>query len=180
MKWIKCTLVLLLMTAVTGLSAQANAIDKYFKQYVDDTNFSVVYIGPTLFKWMKKLGQDDNDGDRDEETDAVIKAVEKAEGLRILSTDVTPKKFYDEAKAKIDTKEYELLMTVRSKDGDNVEFLAKLRGDAVEELLLLSIGEEQFTLLSLVGLLDLANISKIAEEIVEKSFLDRSGLAKSE
>lgn len=162
----KCTLVLLLMTAVTGLSAQANAIDKYFKQYVDDTNFSVVYIGPTLFKWMKKLGQDDDDK-RDQETDAVIKAVEKAEGLRILTTDVTPKKFYDEAKAKIDTKEYELLMTVRSKDGDNVEFLGKLRGDAVEELLLLSIGEEQFMLLSLVGLLDLANISKIAEEIEE-------------
>ncbi len=167
MKWIKCTLVLLLMIAVTGLSAQANAIDKYFKQYVDDTNFSVVYIGPTLFKWMKKLGQDKNDQDRDDETDAVIKAVEKAEGLRILSTDVTPQKFYDEARAKIDTKEYELLMTVRSKDGDNVEFLGKLKGDAIEELLLLSIGKEKFVLLSLVGLLDLANISKIAEEIEE-------------
>lgn len=167
MKWIKCTLVLLLMIAVTGLSAQANAIDKYFKQYVDDTDFSVVYIGPTLFKWMKKLGQDPDDQDRDDETDAVIKAVEKAEGLRILSTDVTPQKFYDEAKAKIDTKEYELLMTVRSKDGDNVEFLGKLKGDAIEELLLLSIGEEKFVLLSLVGLLDLANISKIAEEIEE-------------
>lgn len=167
MKWIKCTLVLLLMAAVTGLSAQANAIDKYFKQYVDDTNFSVVYIGPTLFKWMKKLDQGNNDQDRDDETDAVIKAVEKAQGLRILTTDVTPRKFYDEAKAKIDTKEYELLMTVRSKDGDNVEFLGKHNGDAIEELLLLSIGEEKFVLLSLVGLLDLAHISKIAEEIEE-------------
>lgn len=166
MKWIKFTMVFLLMGAVSGLSAQANAIDKYFKQYVDDENFSVVYVGPTLFKWMKNLGKEDND-ERDSETDAVIKAVEDAQGLRILTTDVNPRQYYDEAKSKISTKEYELLMTVRSKDGDNVEFLGKLKGDAVEELLLMSIGQESFVLLSLVGLLDLADISKIADEIEE-------------
>ncbi len=169
MKWIKCTLVLLFIGAVSGLSAQANAIDKYFKQYVDDENFSVVYIGPTLFKWMKKLGQEDKDekGERDNETEAVIKAIEDAQGLRILTTDVNPQQYYDEAKRKINTKEYELLMTVRSKDGDNVEFLGKHNGDAIEELLLLSIGDENFVLLSLVGLLSLDNISKIADEIEE-------------
>lgn len=167
MKWIKYTMVLLLLGAVSGLSAQANAIDKYFKQYVDDENFSVVYIGPTLFKWMKKLGQDNSDDDRDSETDAVIKAVEEAKGLRILSTDENPRRYYDEAKAKINTKEYELLMTVRSKNGDNVEFLGKHNGDAIEELLLLSIGKENFVLLSLVGLLDLEKISRIADEIEE-------------
>lgn len=165
MKWIKFTLVFLFMGAVSGLSAQANAIDKYFKQYVDDENFSVVYVGPTLFRWMKNLGQDDDE--RDSETDAVIKAVEDAQGLRILTTDINPRQYYDEAKSKINTKEYELLMTVRSKDGDNVEFLGKLKGDAIEELLLMSIGQESFVLLSLVGLLDLADISKIADEIEE-------------
>ncbi|MBX2870646.1 MAG: DUF4252 domain-containing protein [Saprospiraceae bacterium] len=167
MKWIKLTLALLLMGAVSGLSAQANAIDKYFKQYVEDEHFSVVYVGPTLFKWMKKLGQEDKDDSRDSETDAVIKAVEDAQGLRILTTDINPRQYYDEAKSKINTKEYELLMTVRSKDGDNVEFLGKLKGDAIEELLLISVGEESFVLLSLVGLLDLADISKIADEIEE-------------
>lgn len=163
----KCLLVLLCIGAVSGLSAQANAIDKYFKQYVDNQDFSVVYIGPTLFKWMKKLGQDDNSEKKDKETEAVIKAIEDAEGLRILSTDVTPRKFYDEAKSKINTKEYELLMTVRSKDGDNVEFLGKHNGDVIEELLLLSIGKENFVLLSLVGILNLDKISKIADEIKE-------------
>ena len=167
MKWIKYTMVLLLLGAVSGLSAQANAIDKYFKQYVDNENFSVVYIGPTLFKWMKKLGQEDSSDDRDSETDAVIKAVEDAQGLRILTTDENPRRYYDEAKAKINTKEYELLMTVRSKNGDNVEFLGKHNGDAIEELLLMSIGKENFVLLSLVGLLDLEKISKIADEIEE-------------
>lgn len=166
MKWMKFTMVFLLMGAVSSLSAQANAIDKYFKQYVDDENFSVVYVGPTLFKWMKNLGKEDDD-ERDSETDAVIKAVEDAQGLRILTTDINPRQYYDEAKSKISTKEYELLMTVRSKDGDNVEFLGKLKEDAIEELLLISIGEESFVLLSLVGLLDLADISKIAEEIEE-------------
>ena len=127
----------------------------------------MVYIGPTLFKWMKKLGQDENSDKKDKETEAVIKAIEDAEGLRILSTDVTPRKFYDEAKGKINTKEYELLMTVRSKDGDNVEFLGKHNGDVIEELLLLSIGKENFVLLSLVGILNLDKISKIADEIKE-------------
>ena len=167
MKWIKYTMVLLLLGAVSGLSAQANAIDKYFKQYVDDENFSVVYIGPTLFKWMKRATQDESDDDRDSETDAVIKAIEDAKGLRILTTDENPRRYYDEAKSKINTKEYELLMTVRSKNGDNVEFLGKHNGDAIEELLLMSIGKENFVLLSLVGLLDLEKISKIADEIEE-------------
>ncbi|MEZ5038657.1 MAG: DUF4252 domain-containing protein [Saprospiraceae bacterium] len=163
----KCMFVLLCLGAVSSLSAQANAIDKYFKQYVDNQDFSVVYIGPTLFKWMKKLGQDENSDKKDKETEAVIKAIEDAEGLRILSTDITPRKFYDEAKSKINTKEYELLMTVRSKDGDNVEFLGKHNGDVIEELLLLSIGKENFVLLSLVGILNLDKISKIADEIKE-------------
>lgn len=70
-------------------------------------------------------------------------------------------------KLKISIKEYEFLMIVCSKDGDNVEFLGKLKGDVVEELLFIFIGEESFVLFSLVGFLDLVDIFKIVDEIEE-------------
>ena len=38
----------------SNVQAQANAIDKYFQQYVDDDRFTVVYISSKLFELIKR------------------------------------------------------------------------------------------------------------------------------
>lgn len=154
-----------LLPAAIAAMGQANAIEKYFKQYVDDDRFSVVYISPRLIDMFKQLDIESMD---DKETEAVLEIAKDLKGLRILSTDVTPEKFYKEAKEKINTSEYQVLMTVRDKGGDNVEFLVKENGEKkIEELLLLTSGDE-FLLMSFVGNIDLSKVSKLAKEIEEK------------
>ena len=115
----------------SGLFAQqTNAIDRYFQQYVEDDRFSVVYISPRVFQLLDKIDLGDVDVDG-EEAEIIKDLADDLRGLRILTTDETPRAFYEEAKAKIDTKDYELLMTVRQGKRSNLEFLIHEQSDGV-------------------------------------------------
>ena len=148
-----------------GAFAQPNAIDEYFQDYVEDEKFTVVYISPRLFQMFEKIGNEQLHLD-DKEAEAFVDLATDLRGLRILSTDVTPEKYFREAKAKINTRDYEPLITIRDRDGGNTEFL--LREDAkgkLQELLFLSYGDDDFTLISFVGDLSLEKILKLADEM---------------
>ncbi|NUN99882.1 MAG: DUF4252 domain-containing protein [Saprospiraceae bacterium] len=151
----------------TGLSstlfAQDNAIDKYFSQYVEDERFSVVFISPKMFQMFGDANIEELDVNGDPEG-VVLKDIAKdIKSLRILSTETTPDKFYKEFKSKINTSEYEVLMTVKEKDGDNLEFLAKgSNGETIDELLLLS-HDDEFVLISFVGKINLSKVTKLAK-----------------
>ena len=169
MKW-TFGLLLLFWLAPQGLQAQsqANVIDKYFQQYVDNEDFTVVYISGKMFEL---IGQLDIDKEAlamqdDEDMAALMEIAREMKGLRILTTEKDAGKYYAEAKSKINTKEYEVLMTVRTQDGDNVEFLVQEQPDTgkVAELLLL-VGGDEFVLLSFVGNLDMEKIVRLASEL---------------
>ncbi|MBL7791620.1 MAG: DUF4252 domain-containing protein, partial [Saprospiraceae bacterium] len=53
MKRLQWILVIALLPVAASLQAQANAIEKYFSQYVEDDRFSVVYISSRLINMMK-------------------------------------------------------------------------------------------------------------------------------
>lgn len=162
MKRMQMLLLLAFLTGAVQAFAQPNAIDKYFSQYVEDSRFSVIYISPRLISMFKDMNVGSMD---DKETAVLLDIAKDLKGLRILSTDITPEKFYKEAREKINTKEYEVLMTIRDKDGDNVDFLIKENADKkVEELLLLASGDD-FLLMSFVGNIDLDKVSKLADEM---------------
>lgn len=154
--------------AQSTTNTAASAIDKYFSSYVEDKRFDVVYISPKLFQMIGRLDSKILDMDDDAEAKAVLDMAKDLQGLRILTTDETPEAFYKEAKSKINTKEYEILLTVRDKDGDNVEFLIKETNNVIHELLLLSGGRDEFVLMSFMGNLDLNKISRLAKEIEKK------------
>ena len=143
--------------------AQANAIDKYFQQYVEDARFTVVYISPKLFQLIDRLDVEGLDME-DKEAEAVLELAKDLRGLRILVAEEDAQALYKEAKSKINTKEYEVLMTVRSKDGDNFEFLIKEEGDIISELLML-VGGDDFVLMSFVGKIDLEKVAKLARAV---------------
>jgi hypothetical protein len=144
-----------------------NAIDKYFRQYVDDERFTVVYISPKLFELLDKLEIEEMDME-DEEAKAFMEVTSDLRGLRILTTDENGQELYREAKAKINTSEYEVLMTVRDKKEQNVDFLVKEDGDIITELLLLVGGEDDdFALISFVGKIDLDKVVNLAKTIEE-------------
>lgn len=159
----------LVMFFVAGAFAQDDAIVKYFNQYMENDNFTSVYISPKMFQMISKIEVDDPDYNELKPILADIK------GLRILVNETEPAKYYNEAIAKINTKEYEVLMTIKD-DGENVRFLTKENAQGnISELLLMVGGGDEFVLLSFVGNLDLQKISKLANKLDVKGaeHLDR-------
>ncbi|MBT8190368.1 MAG: DUF4252 domain-containing protein [Saprospiraceae bacterium] len=149
----------ILICFVGSVSGQKNAIDKYFNQYKDDERFTMVYISPKMFEMAVKVAEENVD-------EEVVEMLKEIEGLKILTTDTDPNNFYKEALKKINTKEYEELMTVRDQ-GQNVQFLVKdqQNGDIVNELLLLVGGDDEFVLMSFVGKINLNKIGKLAKNM---------------
>lgn len=155
-----------LLSQVNGL-AQADAITKYFNKYVEDERFTVIYISPKMFQMFEKMDLNLND----KEAEAVMKVAKDLKGLRILMAEENTLGLYEEAIKMINTKEYEPLMTIRSKREDNVQFLVKTTTDNnfVDELLLLVGGSDSFVLMSFVGRIDLSKISEMSEAFDEDS-----------
>ncbi len=146
------------LIGVTGLNAQNDAIDRFFEQYQEDENFTMVYVSPKMFQLVAKVASEELDQDLND-------VVSNLKGLKVLKTEVNPMEVYKDANNKIDTKDYELLLTARDQ-GQNINFFTKTSGDdIVEELLLLVGGENEFVLLSFVGTLDLAKIARIAKKM---------------
>ena len=152
-------LIFLLFFSFLGTTAfaQIDAIEKYFDKYMDDENFSVVYVSPKMFKMVSKVIDEDTN-------DEVADVIKDLKGLRILKTSINSKAFFTEAKSKINTNEYELLMTARDK-GQNIEFFTKESGDIINELLLMIGGNEDFVLMSFVGNIDLNKVAKLAKTL---------------
>lgn len=160
----KYVLILPFVLLYVGLHAQANVIDTYFQQYLDDERFSVVYISPKLFQMFDRLGADELDMD-DEEAEAFVQIASELRGLRILSIDEDGERYFNEAMNKIDKNLYEPLMTVR--DGDeHMEFMIREVEDGIiEEFLLIAGGGEEFTLMSFVGRINLDKVLELAKEM---------------
>ena len=146
-----------LMMIFTVMSfAQDDAISKYFQQYMDDEDFSVVYISGKMFGMF---------ADVDDDNTAAKEAMKGIKGLRILSTEKNGEALYKEAIKKFNVSEYEELMKIR--DGkENVNFYIKEEGDVVKELLLLVGGEsDDFVMLSFVGNINLKQISELSDSM---------------
>lgn len=156
---LRSIIILIFLAPFAGvLSAQADAIDRFFSEYEEDPSFTVVYVSPKMFQMISKVT---GDADMDEEIKDVIKDLR---GLKILTTSTDAREVYKDAKSKISTTDYEVLLTARD-DGQNVRFLTKTTGDIVNELLLLVGGSDEFVLMSFVGDLDLDKIARLASKL---------------
>jgi hypothetical protein len=146
----------LLLVGKAGF-AQDDAIGKFFGRYLDDDRFTVVSISPKMFRLMSKI-------DWDTASPEIKQTVAKLQSLRILSTSVTPMTFYKEALARIDRTVYEELITVRDSK-DNVHFLVREKDNRVQELVMVAVSDDGFTLLSFVGDIDLHSLSKLSSDM---------------
>ena len=150
---------LFLMTMLPlSMVAQTDAITKYFDHYMEDENFTVVYITPKMFQMISKLNLKDKEGMELKEV------LQDLKGLRILTTEKNGLQYYKEAISKFKTNEYELLMTVRDKD-ENVRFWTKENNGVISELLMLVGGVKEFVMISFIGNISLDKISKLANNL---------------
>jgi hypothetical protein len=140
-----------------SLRAQDDAIGKFFGKYIEDSRFTLVSVSPKMFRLLAKVSWDSIPPD-------LRGTVQKLHSLRILSTESTPMQFYKEAISKIDLKQYEELITVRDKHSDT-RFLTKESGGIITELLMISVDDGDFTLMSFVGEIDLDKLSRLSAKL---------------
>ena len=140
------------------VSAQNDAISRFFDQYVNNEDFDVVYVTPKMLQMLAKLDIHDPD------FQAVKGTLGNLKGLRILSTNKNAMEYYKEAEAKIPTNEYELLLMAREKN-EKVKFWTKESNDTISELLMLAGEPTEFTLISFVGDINLNDLSKLYNKL---------------
>jgi len=151
------SLAILLFLSVS-MNAQEDAIDRFFEQYQDDEDFTMVYVSPKMFQMFAKIAGEE----LDEELQSLVKDLK---GLKVLKTENNSLQIYKDAVKKIPTKEYEVLMTARD-EGQNIKVLTKTKGDdIIEELLLLVGGADEFVLVSFVGNINLNDLARVASKL---------------
>lgn len=155
------SLLIVAFGAVSQMSAQSDAISTYFEKYMDDEKFTMVFVSPKMFQMLDRLSTDDIS---DPDADIVMDIAKDLRGLRILTTDVDPLKYFTEFKSVMNKTKYEPLMMVRDK-GQDINFLINEDGNSIKELLMLVGGKDEFVLLSFVGDIKLDKLSKLAKEI---------------
>ncbi len=140
-----------------GLHAQDDAIGKYLGKYLEDSRFTVISVSPRMFRLMSKVKWDTIPSD-------LKQTVSRLQSFRILSTETTPYVFYKEAFAAIDKKVYEELITVRD-NKDNFRFMIRATGNTINELLMIAVDHDGFTLMSFVGDIDLDKLSRLSDDM---------------
>ena len=138
----------LVMTVGSQLSAQTDAISKYFDKYVDDTErFNYASFSGKMFQMISKIELDDPD-----EQKFLEESIGKVKGVKLLGAerDVDGRKLYKEALGLIDGKGFEELMSMREDDKD-IRFMIKEKDNKIDEFFMVLGGDDEFALLSVFG-----------------------------
>lgn len=139
------------------LVAQKSPVDKLFEKYANQEGFTTVNISGKLLGIAGKLDSEDPE---------ISKMLQGLTGIRILAVEddnMNPKpNFYEELESSgfFKNNDYESLMEITEKD-EVVRFYAKDAGNGKISELLMVIGGDDNTLISIRGLIDPENIGKI-------------------
>ena len=141
--------------------AQKTPVDKLFEKYANQKGFTTVNISGKLLSFASQV---------DVGNDEASKIMAELKGVRILSVEDNElnKKidFYAELEKDgfFKHNEYEVLMEV-TEDDEVVRFLAKDAGNGKISDLLLIVGGDDNALISIRGMIDPQNISKITKSL---------------
>lgn len=143
--------------SVTAISAQKNAIEKYYSDFAQLEEFTKVNVSSKMFELALHVeGQD-------QEEKELIEAISKVEGLSVIAKEDAENAMalYKEA-IKRPGSSYEVLMTVDDKEAQ-VMFMIKESGGVIEELLVICGTDNEFAIVDIWGEIDLKQVRKMTE-----------------
>ena len=158
MKKLILLLAILLPLAVV---AQKTAVDKLFEKYANKEGFTTVNISGKLLGFASNI----ETGDK-----STSEMLSKLTGIRILSVDdkslTGELDFYAELKKDgfFNNNDFEVLMEVTN-ENEVVRFLAKNAENGKLSDLILVVGGDDNTLISISGMIDPENIGKITQSL---------------
>ncbi len=154
----KYLLFLILVTSQVAITKGQDAIVKFYEKYMDNPDFTSIYISNKMFSLMAELPLDEDDKH-------IKKQLQDLSGLRILTSDrIDGWRMYKEASSKLVHNGYEELMVIKEGD-DESKFLVLEKDGKIRELLLISGDDRDFFILSMVGIIDIKTIAKISKSM---------------
>ncbi len=164
-------MIMMAMLVPMALVAQKSPVDKLFEKYTNQKGFTTVNISGKLLGFAGKLDTTNPEMD---------KMLSSLSGIRILSVDDKALNkqldFYKELESSgfFHNNGYESLMDV-TEDNQVVRFFGKDAGGGKFSELLLVVGGEDNTLISIRGLIDPENIGKITKALNVNVSIKNSG-----
>ena len=154
----KIVAIMMLMVTLTAANGQ-DVISKFFTKYQNDESFTNVNISSKMFGLFTEMDVQDPDDK------AVLEAISKLKGLKILAKENArdSRELYKEALSLI-PKNFEELMSVRDQDKD-MKFMIEESGGKISEMLMVMGGNEEFMIMSIFGEIDLKQISRIGSKM---------------
>jgi hypothetical protein len=161
------TKIAVLTCSVLFLSASIFAqspLDKVFSKYSGQDKFTTVSFSKEMFtQIMAMMG-----GQNDSATRDMKDIVDKLTGMKVITYSIDTNDYakavaiYNEWSGLFPSSSYKELMSV-TEGRDNYRFMTKQDNDGkVSEMVMLMKGKKELVVLSLTGVIDLANISKIS------------------
>jgi len=165
MKYLIISVFLLLLLPLTFFGQKGEAIDRLFEKYSGKEGITSVYISSKMFSLFS------NQETNDEELKDLMSRLQSIRILTVEDSILNRKlNFYDELKGTSDFSAYEELMVVNESSGVT-KFLIRGNGKTVDELLVISGGNQGNTMISIKGDLDMKSIS----ELSRKTGIDQLG-----
>jgi hypothetical protein len=141
-----------------GWAQDKDAITRFFTTYAEDENFTVVTVTKRMFALFADIDAEDP------KQKEAMEAISKIDGLRILALEedsLRAPQLYKEAKKVIPINEYDELMSIR-REGMDFRFMIKEEDSKIAELLMIGGSTSDFFVMSLIGDIDLNQISKLS------------------
>ncbi len=174
--------ILFVAVAFLCLSLNSNAQDvqskvfDIYEEYAGKDGFTTVYITPKMFQLFANIEIEDDD-----EAEEVINIVKNLKGIRILVYDneeedddgntialknlYNPRNLYDEFTNLVPRDFYEDLMVIKDGDTDVRFMVHETTPGTISELLMLVGDPDNFVFISLAGIINLRDISKLSNSV---------------
>ena len=164
----KTILTIFILSVVSVAFGQGAVVSKYFDKYEDDETFTKVSVSSKMFSLFTEM-----EGNSEDEKE-FLDVISKLKGMKIVASEKVsdPKGLYSNAISDVSKAGYEELMTVKDAE-ENVKISIKEKDGIIEELILVAGGKEKFAMVSLYGIIDLKQVSKLASmmRMIELKYL---------
>ena len=152
------TMSLMFLMIGTALMAQTG-IDRYFDTYSEDDRFTRISVSSKMFSLFVNFEMDDPDEQE------VVETLSKLKGMKMLiGNEVEDAKSIFKSAVKLPSGQMEELMSVTDNQREFRFFITESNG-MVSELLMVGYEDNQVMMLSIVGDIDLKQISALSKKM---------------
>jgi len=146
-----------------SLSAQTSPVDVIIEKYGDEDGFTTVLITEEMFALFANI-------ETDEEGEDFNNLMKGLQSIKIITFDNSEGKkadlnFYKSLQADLSSEEYTELMSIKEKDQDIKFFIRRLETGKIGEMIMVSGGDGDNTLISIKGDIDLNDMSDLSHSL---------------